>query len=335
VWARAAATTETGPVWLDIDASLVEVHSENKAGTAATHKGGFGFHPMFCTADATGECLAALLRPGNAGANTIADHLAVLDAAIVQLPEGVAAGHRGGDAANLAARKIVVRTDSAGCYGGFVTGCRDRNVGFAVVARKTPAIHAAISRAICDPDRWQPAMRQNGQVRRGAQVAELTDIVDTSGWPEGTRLIVRREPLHQGAQRSLFPSHAYRYWGHWTDQPGDPVNLDVTMRAHARVEDNIRRLKDSGANRFPFRDLDANQAWLVTVCFADALVRWFQQLCLHGPLNKAEPKTLRWALWHTPARLVRHARRVIVHLLDGWPTTNTLRDAYQHIARIT
>ncbi len=72
---------------MDIDASLVEIHSENKTGTAPTYKGGFGFGPMFCFADATGEALAAILRPGNAGANSIADHLTVLDAAVAQLPK--------------------------------------------------------------------------------------------------------------------------------------------------------------------------------------------------------------------------------------------------------
>ena len=60
---------------LDIDASLVEIHSENKDGTAPNFKGGFGFHPMFCFADATGEALAAGLRPGNAAANDAADNL--------------------------------------------------------------------------------------------------------------------------------------------------------------------------------------------------------------------------------------------------------------------
>ena len=67
MWQRVAATTGTGTVVLDIDASLVEIHSEHKDGTAATYKGGFGFHPLFCFADATGEALAGLLRPGNAG----------------------------------------------------------------------------------------------------------------------------------------------------------------------------------------------------------------------------------------------------------------------------
>jgi hypothetical protein len=166
-------------------------------------------------------------------------------------------------------------------------------------------------------------------------VAELTDLVDLSDMPPGTRLIVRREPLHPGAQQTLFPSTLYRYWGHYTDAAGDPVDLDVHMRAHAHVEDNIRRLKDSGAQRFPFTDIDANRAWLAVVGFADALVRWFQQLCLTGPLATAEPKTLRWTLWHTPARTICHARTRIVRILDGWPTATTLIDAYQRIAAIT
>ena len=146
---------------------------------------------------------------------------------------------------------------------------------------------------------------------------------------------MRREPLHPGAQQSLFPSTMFRYWGHYTDAVGDPVALDVHMRAHAHVEDHIRRLKDSGATRFPFCDIDANRAWLAVVCHADALVRWFQLLCLTGPLVVAEPKTLRWGLWHAPARLVHRARRRIVRILDGWPTTDELLDAYQRIALIT
>jgi hypothetical protein len=92
VWRASSATTSSDPVVVDIDASLVEVHSENKEETAPRFKGGFGFHPMFCFADASGETLAALLRAGNAGANTVADHLRVLDEAIAQLPEEVAAG---------------------------------------------------------------------------------------------------------------------------------------------------------------------------------------------------------------------------------------------------
>ena len=332
VWRRSAATTGTATVVLDIDSSLVEVHSENKAGTGPTYKGGFGFNPMLCTADATGEVLAAVLRPGNAGTTTVADHLAVLDAAVAQLPAEVAAGHHPGDEASSVRRPLRVRTDSAGCSHGFVWGCRSRNIGFAVVARTNEQVHAAISKVLADEGRWSPARHQDGSVREGAAVAELTDLLDLSAWPPGTRLIVRREPLHPGAQQSLFPSLAYRYWGHYTDADGDAVSLDVDMRAHAHVEDTICRLRDSGFERFPFTDLDANRAWLALVCFADGLVRWFQLLCCTGRWAGAAPKSLRWALWHSPARVVRKAGRVVVRLLDGWPTAEVLLGAYRRIA---
>lgn len=299
VWRRAAVTTGTDTVVLDIDASLHQIHSENKEDAAPNYKGGYGFHPMYCFADATGETLGVLLRPGNAGANNIADHVTVLDQAIGQLPDEIAVGHRAGDDPALVRRAVQVRTDSAGCTS-FVWHCRARNVGFAVVARSNASIHAAISKVLDDEGGWIPAVRQDGELRPGAAVRDLSELVDLSDWPEGTRLIVRREPLHPGAQQTLFPSLEFRYWGHYTDADGDAVALDVHMRAHAHVEDQIRRLKDSDAQRFPFTDIDANRTWLAVVCFADALVRWFQQLCLTGTLAIAEPKTLRWTLWHTP-----------------------------------
>ena len=331
VWARSAATTGTGPVVLDIDGSLIEIHTESKTGTGPTYKGGYGFHPLFCFADATGEMLAAKLRPGNAGANTVTDHLDVLDTAIGQLPTRIIAGHRADDDHELVERPVIVRADSAGCTHGFVTGCRARNVGFAVAARQNPNIHRAISKILGKPDRWHTATRQDGLPRKGAQVAEITDLVALDDWPEGTRLIIRREPLHPGAQRSLFPSDAYRYWGHYTDQAGDPVILDQQMRAHAHVEDHIKRLKDSGLNRFPFADLAANEAWLCVAGMAADLVRWFQLLCCTGQLAIAAPKRLRWTLWHTPARIVRKAGCDIIRIIDGWPTSNDLLAAYQRI----
>jgi hypothetical protein len=334
VWARSAATTGSEPVVLDIDASLVEIHSENKEGTAAHYKGGFGFHPMFCFADATGEALAAMLRPGNAGANSIADHVAVLDAAVSQLPAEIAAGHRAGDDPDLVGRVVRVRTDSAGCTD-FVSHCRDRNIGFSVVARTTTAIHGAIHKIHTDADdAWQPALGTDGRLRDDAFVTELTDAVDLSGWPPGTRLIVRREPRHQGAQQSLFPSEQWRYWGHYTDQEGDPAVLDADMRAHAHVEQHIARLKDSGAARFPFTAFEANAAWLALVCWAADLVRWFQLLCLTGPLTRANPKALRWRIFHAPARAVYRGGRLVLRLLDNWPDTPALLDADKRLRQL-
>ena len=125
--------------------------------------------------------------------------------------------------------------------------------------------------------------------------------------PEGTRCIIRREPLHPGAQRSLFPALDYRYWGFYTDREGDPVDLDATMRAHAHVEQHIQRLKDSGLLRFPFTNFEANANWMMAVAMAADLVRWFQLLCFDGPWVNARPKALRWGIFHAPGRLVHRS----------------------------
>jgi hypothetical protein len=72
----------------------------------------------------------------------------------------------------------------------------------------------------------------------------------------------------------------------------------------------------------------------IVVCFADSLVCWFQQLCLTGPSLSPSPRTLRWGLWHTPARIVRQARRRVVRILDGWPATAALLEVYEAIAQL-
>jgi hypothetical protein len=337
---RSAVWRRTPSVWrgegvLDFDASLVEIHSENKERTGPTYKGGFGFHPLFCFFDGTGDTLTSMLRPGNAGANKAEDHLTLLDEAIAAMPEPFQTGHHQGEDPGLVQRQLTARADSAGCSEDFVRGCRDRNVGFSVVARSCRQIHAAISFALDDETRWQPAVRQDGEPRTGATVTELTEFCNRSTWPPGTRLIVRREPRHPGAQTSLFPSLEYRFWGFYTDRQGHPVELDRFMRAHAHVEDHIGRLKDSGLERFPFTDFAANSAWLAAVGFAADLVRWFQLLCLRGDLRGAEPKALRWRLWHAPARLVRSGRRTILRVLDGWPDADALLGAHRRMALIT
>jgi hypothetical protein len=335
VWSRSSVTTGSAPVVLDIDASLVEIHTDGKQGAAPTYKGGFGFHPMFCFADATGEVLSGVLRPGNAGANTVSDHLDVLDAAIAQLPASIAAGHRSGDDAESAPRTVVVRADSAGCTEGFLTGCRARNVHFFVTARSNPQVTAAVCDAIGIEGVWEPARTQAGDLRDGAAVCELTSLITDDKLPAGTRLIVRREPLHPGAQRSLFPSLDFRYWGFYTDAEGTPVELDATMRAHAHVERHIQRLKDSGLCRMPFTSFEANATWMMAVAMSADLVRWFQLLCFDGSWVDARPKAMRWGIFHAPGRLIRRSRQRVVRIIDGWPGTDALLEAYRRIALLT
>ena len=170
-----------------------------------------------------------------------------------------------------------------------------------------------------DDGRWVRALNQDGtpvepdnDEDKMTMVCDVTDLVDLAAFPDRTRLIVRREPLHPGAQQTLLPDLEYRFWGHYTDQEGDPATLDRLMRAHAHVEDHIGRLKDSGLLRFPFTSFDANAAWLQVVCWGADLVAWFQLLCVSGPLARALPKRMRWQFWHAPARVVRKARSDIV-----------------------
>ena len=325
VWERRGDTAGSAAVVLDIDSTLVEVHSENKAGAAAHFKAGFGFHPMLC-ATSDGEPLSIMLRRGNAATNNIADHIDVLDAAVAQLPEAVAAGHCASGEAP-APRQVQLRVDAAGCSTQIAQACRQRNIEFFMTARSNDEVTTAIDHNRFDRDTWQPALGGDGEPSKRAQVAELTDSVDLSGWPERTRFIARREPLHRGAQRTLFDSELWRYRGFYTDADGNPAQLDAHMRAHARIENTIAALKDSGLKRMPFSDFDANAAWAALVALSMALVRWFQQLRLQGPLAKAAPKRLRWQLWHAPARIVRSSRKWTLRLLHWWPATPQLLHA--------
>lgn len=314
VWERRGDTAGDGPVVLDIDSTLVEVHSENKQNAAAHFKGGFGFHPMLCATDG-GEVMSMRLRPGNAAANSISDHIEVLDAALAQLPAAVPQ------------RRVQLRVDAAGCSTRIASACRVRGVEFFMTARSNNEVTAAIDDSRFDDEAWHGALTAGGEPAGLAQVAELTDSVDLSGWPERTRFIARRERRHPGAQRSLFDSDAWRYRGFYTDAQGDPAELDAHNRAHAKIEDTIARLKDSGLNRMPFSDYHTNAAWAALVAISHTLVRWFQQLRLTGELAQAAPKRLRWQLWHAPARLVRSSRKWTLRLLDWWPATPQLLHA--------
>ncbi len=134
--------------FLDSHATLVEIHSEGKEQAAPHFKGGYGFHPMFCFADATGEALSGVLRADNARSNTVDVHVALLDQAIAQLPEPISARHQVGGDANTVKRQLFVRSDSAGCSTGFLSACRERNVRFFVTARQNAQFTAAVSYAV-------------------------------------------------------------------------------------------------------------------------------------------------------------------------------------------
>lgn len=332
--ARARFWSATGmpeEVILDVDAALVEVHTANKENAASHFKGGYGFHPMFCFADHSGEALAGLLRPGNATANDAADQLAVIDAAVAQLPEPYRRGHGVDDDPAEVAHRLLVRADSAGAVAAVVNGLAARNIEFSVYGRAKDAVHEAI-RAV-PAKAWRAAIDDDGEPRHAGEVAELDVTID--GWPEGTRAICRREQPHQGAQLRLWDDDGWRHQVTLTNSAGDARALELRQRRHARVENNIKALRDTGLDRMPFSSFAANTAWLEAILTAHDLLAWLRAGCLTGDLASAEPKALRYRLLHTAGRVIRRGRRVILRLPKHWPWTPDLGAAYMRITLLT
>jgi Transposase DDE domain group 1 len=343
VWAQRAETTGAAvePAWaggrelpglvIDIDASIVVAHSE-KEQAAPTFKATFGYHPILVFCDNSGEFLAGLLRPGNAGANTATDHITVLDQALAQIPDPILCGG-----------PLLVRADGAGCTKAFlahIRALRERHVaaefsvGWAIGGRERLAIDALPAIA------WTPAIDADGQPREGADVAELTTLPPEvlTDYPTGTRIVVRRERPHPGAQLSLFEERdGWRYQCLATDTGvGQLAFLDARHRAHARVEDRIRCGKDTGLGRFPSRQFAINTAWLTAVMIAVDLLAWAQTLLLadQPTLARAEPKTLRYRLLHVAARLVRGGRQLRLRIDQHWPWATTLAAAFHRCATL-
>ena len=304
-------------VIIDVDATLIGAHSE-KEGATGTFKRGFGFHPLLAYLDGSREALAAVLRPGNAGANTAADHLRVIELALKQLPRHV-----------IEDGEVAVRTDSAGATHEFCAGLRAARVNFLMGLELRQAVRDAI---LAVPETaWREAIRQDGEDRDGAWVAEITDRLDLSSWPAGSRVIVRRERPHPGAQLSFTDHDGHRFLATLTDLQGDPVELECLHRARASCEDRIRAAKQTGLDNLPFRDFALNEVWLEISLIAQDLTCWTQQLALTGDLAACEPKTLRYRLLHTAARLSFHARQGTLRLQRSWPWAGELAAAFARL----
>jgi len=310
------------PLVIDLDATICIAHSEDKDGAAATYKHTWGFHPLLAyldRGDGRGEALAGRLRPGNAGSNHAGDHIAVFDDARAQLPA-------------LPERlERLVRCDAAGATHDLLAHVVAQGWRFSVSFPLYEAVRAAI-RALPE-ERWTAATDRQGEPRTNAAVAELTADVDLAGWPAGARLLVRREPLHPGAQQTFDDVDGYRFTCLLTNQPGEELaRLEQRHRARAHVEDWIRAAKDMGLRTLPLDSFARNALWLQLVLAAQDLMWCTQVLTLTADeLRLAEPQQLRYKLLHLPARLTRHARRWNLRLQHNWPWAAALRDAFQRL----
>ena len=311
----AGARPET--ITFDIDATIVTAHSE-KERAAGTYKRTFGFHPLLCYLDETGEPLAGLLRPGSAGSNTAEDHFKVLCLALAQLPE------------QDREREILVRADIGGATHAFTRDCRDAGIRFSVGYEVDKRVREAILKLT--ESTWVTAIEADGEERDDAWVSELTDLLDLSVWPEGTRLICRRERPHPGAQFQIFDDHGYRYTCFLTDQHGECIaKLELRHRRHARVEDRIREGKDTGMRNLPHHAFEHNETWLELSLIAQELLCWARLVCLDGDLATAEPKRLRHRLLHVAARIARSGRRTHLRLQSDWPWATALVAAFKRL----
>jgi hypothetical protein len=319
-WA-AGAHPELELLVIDADATLVLAHSDAKQGAAGTYKHSFGFAPLLAYLDrgrAPGEPLAGLLRPGNAPAGASDDLIALVELALAQLP------------VTPDEQPVLVRSDSAGASTRLAWHLRDQGLGFSLGMPIDAHVREAI---LAQPDQaWTSAVDPDGQVRHGAEVVELTGWIDLGTWPEGTRAICRREDAHPGAQLRFTDHDGHRFQVFLTDQPnGDLAALELRHRQRARVEDRIRGAKATGLRNLPFDLWRRNSVWLELVLAAQDLTGWAQALLLDGHLAVAEPKTLRYRLLHVAARIIRHARRVILRLQRSWPWAAELASAFARL----
>jgi hypothetical protein len=331
-----------------LDATVIHAAS-GKDGAEPNFKG-FGFHPLTAWCSNVGDNLAVMLRPGSAGSFSAADHIAVLDAAIAQVPpawrgdllvtvDGAGASH------DLVDRLTEVNTARRrdGSYG--ARGRRvEYSIGWPVDTRTMTAIDQ-----LRDSD-WATALRADGEADVGldgtpnAQVADLTallrhavadgqgDVDLLEGWPSDLRVFARRTPRAPGEQGELGQDAAWRHGAFATNTTTGQVQfLDARHRTQAHVEDDIKHIKACGAERLPSKDYHRNAAWLQLVALAVTLLAWLKLIALDDDLAVAEPKTLRFRVLAAPARLVTHARHRILKIPPGWAWADDLATAWTRL----
>ncbi|MFF8446064.1 MULTISPECIES: IS1380 family transposase [Streptomyces] len=326
VWSLAGenAPDADGQVTVDLDGVLVIAHSD-KQDAAATWKKTYGHHPLTAFVDhgpgGTGEPVAALLRPGNAGSNTAADHITTARLALAQLPKK----HRRG-------RQTLIRCDSAGGTHDFVSWLakRGRWLSYSVGMVITETIHSHVLKIPAPA--WTPAIETDGEIRDGAWVAELTGDVLT-GWPKGMRLIVRKERPHPGAQLRITDADGMRITCFATNTPHRPIaGLELRHRLRARAEDRIRAARATGLRNLPLHHTAQNKVWLEIVQIALDLLAWMPMLALTGQARLFEPRRLRFRLFSAAGQLVTTGRRRILRLARHWPWTGEITAALERLA---
>ncbi len=321
-----AAASADAPLVIDLNATEILAHSD-KENAAPTWKKHFGFHPLAAIIDHgdgwTGEPAAVLLRPGNAGSNTAADHKDVLDQALAATPDHVDGQEWG--------KRLLIRTDAAGGSQAFLGHLDHQGLGYSVGLPVTWQI-GEIASTLGD-DIKQGIIRPDGTVSdtTDAYVADITSRmhswageplgINLEKYPSDMRVIIRVEHPARGAQLRITDIDGRRVQAFVTNRPGHANRLDALHRARGRCEQRIRDLKDCGLGKLPHEAFGMNQAWIHAAVLAMNLISWAGLIT--AATGKAadqrrsrwwvwEPKTLRARMLSIAAVVVRHARRTIL-----------------------
>jgi hypothetical protein len=340
-WLVIAGKALDGWVVIDMDATLITARSD-KEGAQPTWKKGYGFHPLGAWCRNTRECLAMKLRPGNAGSNTFADHKEVLAQALKQVPSRFR-------------RKVMVRVDGAGASHDLVKhllslSSKRKTVLFTTGWMITAADEDAIR--LVPAGAWKPGNCQDGSAEQDKDVAEITGLLSRAeNWPDGLRWIVRRVKPSRRQMRNLTDYEkktGWRYSVTCTSIPGGgiggvpgshhPQFIDVLHREHACVETaGVRTAKAMGLRALPSKAWQVNCGWVITANIAADLAAW-ARLLGHGDdpeLRDANPGTLRYRVWHLPARLALHARQRTLAISGSWPWARAFLDCWQRLTALT
>jgi hypothetical protein len=318
-------------VTLDCDSTGVEVYGRNKPGAAVNYQGQLAYQPLVCAWAERGRLLGTELLAGNASTRGEEPRL-LLRRVLDYLPDGHGA--------------VNARLDSGFYRVELLQDCRRRGVRFSISVPRSSAMWSALERI--DEQAWVPADGLDG-----AEVAETR--YSPSGWTgEPLRLVVRRV-AHQADALSDDPRArrkrtiprdqlalglageadvVYGYSFILTDLPGTAARVEHHHRDRAQIEERIKDAKlGVSLRRLPLSDLEANRVWLHCSTLALNLLALLNDL-MFGPEppghlpRRRQAKWLRRMLLCVPARVIHHARRLILRLPAGLPSAPAFEAAY-------
>ena len=320
-----------GAVTLDFDSTGVEVYGRNKPGAGVNYQGQLAYQPLLCLWAQRGRLLATELLAGNDSTRG-EEPRQMLRRALSYLPDGHG--------------PVAARFDAGYYRLDLLADCRAHGVRFSISVPRSTAMWAALGRIA--QDAWTPA-----DGLKNAEVAETT--YTPSGWKhEPLRLIIRRvahqadalsddprarrkrtiprEQLNLGLAGEADVVFGYSFI--LTDLPGEAAEVEHHHRDRAQIEERIKDAKlGVSLRRLPLSDLDANRVWLACSALALNLLALLNDL-MFGPEppghlpRRRQAKFVRRMLLCVPARVIHHARQIILRLPAGLPSALAFQAAY-------